>query len=150
MKSSQVSKDFNLVETPKYSIEVPVGWTVGKQTPWGARDITPDQGAGQFGAMTAGPTKDGWEKLYQTSLFFIKREEPGVETPYVVGRTKRGYECISFEVKNSEGFAARRYTLLKDAKGFVLALSIKIPSIKEERRFVALFQHMVDSAKISS
>lgn len=150
LRTSKLSKDFTLVETSKYSIEVPDGWTVGKQTPWGARTITPNQGRGEFGAMTAGPSKDGWDKLYQTSLFYIKREEPGVETPYVVGRTKQGYECISFDVKDSSGFAARRYTLIRDSKGYVLALSIKIPSPSLEKVFVAQFQHMVDTAKIRS
>lgn len=147
-KQSVPAKDFALVETDKYSIQVPTGWTVGKETPWGARDITPKSGTGQMGAMTAGPTRDSWDALYKTSLFYIKREEPGSETPYRIGKTKQGYECISFEVKNEDGFANRRYTLLKNKQGNVLALSIKIPTLDQEKKFKEMFQQMVDTAKL--
>ena len=139
-KQSIPAKGFTLVDTDKYVIQVPTGWTVGKETPWGARDITPESGPGKMGAMTAGPTTDGWDALYKTSLFFIKREEPGSAT--------QGYECMSFEVKNKDGFASRRYTLLKDARGNALALSIKIPTPGQEKAFKAMFKHMVDTAKI--
>ena len=144
------AKGFTLVDTDKYVIQVPTGWSVGEETPWGARDITPESGPGRMGAMTAGPTADGWDALYKTSLYFIKREEAGVETPYRTGKTKQGYECMSFEVKNEDGFASRRYTLLKDTKGNALALSIKIPSPEKEKSFKAMFQHMVDTAKIKA
>lgn len=142
------AKGFTLVNTDKYVIQVPTGWSVAAETPWGARDITPKSGSGQMGAMTAGPTNDGWDALYKTSLYFIKREEAGSETPYRTGKTKQGYECMSFEVKNKDGFANRRYTLLKNAQGNVLALSIKIPSSEQEKAFKDMFQHMVDTAKI--
>lgn len=145
-----VEKGFTLVETGKYTIQVPTGWTVGEETPWGARDIVPGSGPGKMGAMTAGPTRDGWDALYRTSLYFIKREEEGTETPYRTGKTKQGYECMSFEMKNKDGFANRRYTLLKDKKGNALALSIKIPSPKQEKAFEAMFQHMVDTAKLKA
>lgn len=144
------AKGFTLVDTDKYAIQVPTGWTVGKETPWGARDITPVSGPGKMGAMTAGPTKDGWDALYKTSLYFIKREEAGIETPYRTGKTKQGYECMSFEVKNKDGFAKRRYTLLKDTQGNALALSINIPTPAQEKGFKAMFQHMVDTAKIKA
>ncbi len=144
------AKGFTLVNTDKYAIQVPKGWSVGTETPWGARDITPKSGSGQMGAMTAGPTNDSWDALYKMSLFFIKREEPGFETPYRTGRTKQGYECMSFEVKNTNGFANRRYLLLKNAKGNVLALSIKIPSSDQEKAFKAMFQQMIDTAKIKA
>jgi hypothetical protein len=142
------AKGFTLVNTDKFSIQVPAGWSVGKETPWGARDITPKSGSGQMGAMTAGPTNDSWDALYKTSLYFIKLEEAGSETPYRTGKTKQGYDCMSFEVKNKDGFANRRYTLLKNAKGNVLALSIKIPTSEQERALKDMFQHMIDTAKI--
>jgi hypothetical protein len=135
-------------ETTKYAIQIPAGWTVGSETPWGARDITPKSGAGQMGAMTAGPTKATWEELYKTSMFFIKQEEPGTETPFRTGKTKQGYECMSFEVKNKDGFASRRYTLIRNSAGNVIALSIKIPSPDKEKQFAEMFRHMVDSAKL--
>jgi hypothetical protein len=137
-----------LVETEKYSFEVPRGWIVGKETPWGARDIAPSSGSGKLGAMTAGPTKATWDELYKTSLFYIQREENGKETPFRVGKTKQGYECMSFEVAQSSGFVNRRYTLLKNSKGNALALSVRIPSLKDEKKYLAEFKRMVDSAKL--
>lgn len=142
------AKGFTLVNAAKYAIQVPTGWTVGTESPWGARDISPKTGPGKMGAMTAGPTKDSWDSLYKTSLFFIKREQAGSETQFRTGKTKQGYECISFEVKNRDGFASRRYTILKDPKGNALALSIKIPTPGQEKAFVAMFQHMVDTAML--
>ncbi|MEI8282807.1 MAG: hypothetical protein WCG75_10415 [Armatimonadota bacterium] len=137
-----------LVQSDKYSFEIPRGWIVGKETPWGARDITPSGGTGKLGAMTAGPTKASWEELYRTSLYFIQREEKGKETPFRVGKTKQGYECMSFEVAQSSGFVDRRYTLLKNSAGNALALSVKIPSIDKEKQYLADFKRMVDSAKL--
>ncbi len=142
------SNGFTVVETDKYIIEVPDGWAVGKETPWGARDITPKTGPGQLGAMTAGPTKAGWDQLYKTSLFFIKQEEPGTETPFRTGKTKHGYDSMSFDVKNKDGFFNRRYTLIRNTAGNVLALSIRIPSPEAEKTFGEMFKHMVDTAKL--
>ncbi len=137
-----------LVDTEKYSFEVPAGWSVGKETPWGARDITPAEGKGKLGAMTAGPSKAGWDELYRTSLFFIQREEKGTATSYRVEKTKLGYESIRFEVADADGFQNRRYALLKDSKGNALALSVKIPNRKLEKEYTAIFQGMIDTAKI--
>jgi hypothetical protein len=100
--------------------------------------------------MTAGPTKAGWDELYKTSLGFIKMEEPGTETPYRTGKTKQGYDCMSFEVKNNAGFVDRRYTLIRNLAGNVLALSIRIPSPEQEKNFVEMFKHMVETAKLKS
>lgn len=147
-QSSIPAMGFTLLDTDKYVIQVPTGWTAGKETPWGARDITLESGPGKMGAMTAGPTKDGWDALYKTSLYFIKREEAGSETPYRTGKTKQGYDFMSFEVKNNNGFANRRYALLKSSQGRVLALSIKIPTPGQEDAFKEMFQHMIDTAKI--
>lgn len=148
VKLSKGPKGMETVETNKYTIEFPVGWAVGAETPWGARDITPNVGPGRLGAMTAGPTKAGWDELYKTSLGFIKREEPGTETSYRAGKTKQGYDCMSFEVKNKAGFASRRYTLIRNVAGNVLALSIRIPSPEQEKHFVEMFKHMVETAKL--
>jgi hypothetical protein len=139
---------FVTFESDRYSFEVPMGWTVGKETPWGARDIVPKGGDGKLGAMTAGPTRASWDELYRTSLFFIKREGKGKETPFRLGKTKQGYESMSFEMINDEGWADRRYTLLKNSVGNALALSVKIPSKNDEKQYTAWFQRMVDSAKL--
>lgn len=144
----QPSPDFVRIDAPRYSFEVPRGWTVGAETPWGARDILPNEGGGKLGAMTAGPSRASWDDLYRTSLFYILREDRGEPTPYRLGKTQQGYESMSFEVKNREGFASRRYTLLRDDRGYALALSVRIPSPKEERRYLQLFQRMVDTARL--
>ena len=141
---------FVLVETPKYSLEIPADWKMGDETPWGATDITPKVGQGKLGAMTAGPTQASWAELFETSMYFIKREEPGTPTAIREGKTKIGYASASFEVVNKKGFANRRYTLLRNGSGNVLALSIKIPSIAEEEALTKIFRHMVDTAKIKS
>ncbi|MBX7131926.1 MAG: hypothetical protein K1X67_04520 [Fimbriimonadaceae bacterium] len=141
------SSDFVLFESDKYSFEVPRGWSVGKETPWGARDITTKSDSGKFGAMTAGPTQASWDELYQTSLYFIKREGKGKETPYRLGKSKQGYATMSFEVVNPEGFADRRYVLLKAESGLALALSVKIPGKSQEKEYAQMFRHMVDTAK---
>jgi hypothetical protein len=139
-----------VIESPAYSFEVPKGWQAGQITPWGARDILPSAGTGKLGAMTAGPTKASWAELYRTSLYFIQRESAGTPTPFRTGKTKQGYECMSFEVVNPDGFADRRYTLLKNDRGNALALSVKIPTKKDEKTYAAIFQRMVDSAKLKS
>jgi hypothetical protein len=146
LTSPSIGPDYVLVETERYSFEVPAGWEVGKITPWGARDIEPSSRSGKLGAMTAGPTKASWDELYRTSLYFIKREEEGKETAFRLGKTKMGFESMSYEVINKAGFADRRYTLLKNEIGSALALSVKIPSAKLEKEYVAHFKRMVDSA----
>ncbi len=147
--SVEVEKtEFVLLDTAKYSFEIPKGWNVGSETPWGARDLSPGRGAGKLGAMTAGPTNASWEQLYQTSLYFIQREEPGKPTPFRLGRTKNGYESMSFEVFNRDNFASRKYVLIKDESGNALALSVKIPSKKVEKEYDVYLQRMVDTARI--
>lgn len=139
---------FVTFESDRYSFEVPKGWNVGKETPWGARDVVPGSGNGKLGAMTAGPTRASWDELYRTSLYFIKREGEGKETPFRTGKTKQGHECMSFEMINKDGWADRRYTLLKNDAGNALALSVKIPTRKDEKQYTQWFQHMVDTAKL--
>lgn len=135
-----------LVETPGYSFEVPKGWTVGKETPWGARDINSKDRAGSFGAMTADATTATWDSLYRVSLGFIMREERGTATEYRKFKTAKGYEAIAFEVANKEGFVSRRYVLLKNNDGRALALSVKIDSKANEEMMVKSFDRMVKTA----
>lgn len=143
-----LSSPFVVFESERYSFEVPRGWAVGRETPWGARDVIPERGAGKLGAMTAGPTRASWDDLYRTSLYFIKREADGKETPYRVGKTKGGYESISFEIINNQGWADRRYTLIRNKRGYALALSVKIPSREAEADYVRWFSHMVNTARL--
>lgn len=148
LSTNTVGTEFVLVDTAKYSFEIPKGWSVGAETPWGARDMSPESGAGKLGAMTAGPTQASWDQLYQTSLYFIQREESGRATPFRLGKTKNGFESMSFEVLNKDNFANRRYVLIKNNAGSALALSVRIPSKRDEKEFVAYFKRMVDTAKI--
>lgn len=137
---------FVLVETPGYSFEVPQGWTVGAETPWGARDINSKKEAGTFGAMTADARTATWDSLYRVSLGFIMREEKGTATEYRKIKTGKGYEAIAFEVAKKDGFASRRYVLLKNSDGRALALSVKIDRKADEANMVKSFDRMVKTA----
>ncbi len=141
---------FVRVETKSYTFEVPKGWEVGSETPWGARDMTPAKGAGAMGAMTAPPSTQSWDRLYETSLYFITREKPGKATPYVLGKAPQGYETMTFQVVSADGFADRRYTILKSKGNRILALSVKIPGKDQEKKFMDVFDRMIKSAKILS
>jgi len=149
VKISPLPGDFVQVTSKDYSIQVPKSWTVGGQTPWGARSITPSLGKEtELGVMTAGVTKQSWDQLYKTSLFFIYQQEPGKATPYRLGKTKTGYESCSFEVANNVGFVKRKFVLLKDQKGAAIALSVIIGDPKEEKQISAYFAKMVETAHI--
>jgi hypothetical protein len=143
-----MSDGFVRVETAAYSFEIPKGWAVGRETPWGARDLKPESGSGGLSVMTAGPSNASWDQLYQTSLFFIQREGPGRATPYKIEQTKQGYEACTFSMLDAEGFSNRRYVLLKAPNGKVLALSVKIPTRESEAALKPIFDRFVTSAKI--
>lgn len=137
------------VSTTAYSVEVPKEWIVGAQTPWGARSITPaKESKTELGVMTAGVTKQSWDELYKTSLFFILRQEQGKATPYRLGKTKTGYESCSFEVANTKGIVNRKYVLLKSPKGAAIALSVIIGDPSQDKQISAYFDRMVATAKI--
>lgn len=135
------------VNTPSYTLEVPKGWSVSDETPWGARSVELEGKPGEMGIMTAGPTQVKWDDLYQVSLRFIMREGKGKPTPFRVGKVKQGYESCSWEVLDDSGFAARRYVMLKSKAGKVLALSIKIPSKKQEAEMMVHFKRMIETAR---
>lgn len=137
------------VETTGYSIEIPRGWKVGEETQWGQRKADAPKGSGELGVMTAGPTRATWDDLYRTSLWFIQREEAGKATPYEVSKTQQGYEAASFSVLDKEGFAARRYVLVRAKDGRVLALSVRIPEPKAEREFARHFDRLVATARLT-
>lgn len=135
------------VETPVYVIEVPKGWNVTQETPWGQRKVYLKKDAGELGVMTAPPSEQSWERLYEASLYFILREERGEPTPYKVTKTKNGLEAMEFSVKDKEGFAHRRYLLLKDPDKGLLALSVTIPSKEKEKEWFKHFERMTKTAK---
>ena len=144
-----LSGGFVRVTSKEYSVEVPQSWTVGNQTPWGARSITASKNSNtELGVMTAGVTKKSWDDLYQTSLFFILRQEKGKATPYRLGKTKTGYEACSFEVANEAGFVNRKYVLLKSPHGSAIALSVIIGEKSKAKEIGGYFDRMVQTAKI--
>jgi hypothetical protein len=142
---------FVKVKTKAYTVEVPKAWAVGGQTPWGARSITPEKSpATELGVMTAGVTKQSWDQLYKTSLFFIQRQEKGTATPYKLSKTATGYEACSFQVADDSGFVKRKYVLLKSPKGEAIALSVIIGNKEREKEINRYFDRMVRTAHVGS
>ncbi len=140
---------FVRVKTDAYAIEIPKAWTVGEQTPWGARSIIlKGNEATELGVMTAGVTKQSWDQLYKTSLFFILRQEKGNPTPFKLSKTKSGYEMCSFQVADETGFAKRRFVLLKNEKGEAIALNVSISDPKKATEMIGYFDRMVRTAHV--
>jgi hypothetical protein len=135
------------VETATYTLEVPKEWKVTPETRWGQRKISP-AGGGELGAMTAPPSQQSWDQLYDTALYFILRDgDGGKPTKYEIVKTKRGYEAASFSIIDKEGFAKERYMMVKHPEKGLLALSVAIPNKDGEKQWAAHFKRMVDSAE---
>lgn len=138
---------YSRIDTASYSIELPKGWQVSEETPWGQRKAHPKGSDGELGVMTAPPGRQSWDQLYQTSLYFILRESKGKPTPYRLGKTASGLETASFEVLDEEGFAARRYILIRGKDGRLLALSVKVPSREADKAWSAHFDRLTRTAR---
>ncbi|MDI9637364.1 hypothetical protein QPK87_10590 [Kamptonema cortianum] len=134
------------VEAKTYSIEVPQGWSVSPETRWGQRKISPE-GKGELGAMTAPPSQQSWDQLYQTALYFILRDGDGKPTKYEIVKTKRGYQAAAFNILDESGFAKQRYMMIKHETKGLLALSVAIPDKKSEEVWAGHFKRMVDTAQ---
>ncbi|HRF60663.1 MAG TPA: hypothetical protein PLH94_12230 [Fimbriimonadaceae bacterium] len=148
-RTTDLKDGFVRVETSSYTIEVPKGWEVGAETSFGQRKVSPEKGAAEIGVMTAPPTRNSWDELYRTSLYFILREEDGNPTPYKLTKTAQGYEAASFSVLDDKGFAKRRYMLLKSKDNRLLALSIKIPGKQDEKTLAPAFDRLVRTARMN-
>ncbi len=136
------------VVTASYSIEVPKGWLVTEETRWGQRKVAPKETDGELGVMTAPPSQQSWESLYKTSLFFIMRESPkDTASPYKLVKRGDGLEAATFSVTNPQGFAYKRYFLLKHPEKGLLALSVRIPDKKEESSWEQKFDRLVKTAQ---
>lgn len=146
-KAIDLGDGYQRIETAAYSVEIPKGWDISLETPWGARKATPGAGSGELGVMTAPPTRQSWDELYRTSLYYIMREEKGKATPYRLGKTKAGLETASFEVADSAGFPARRFVLIRSQSDRLLALSVKVPSAEKEADWARHFERLVNSAR---
>lgn len=141
---------YSRIVTKEYSVEVPKGWDVSEQTPWGQRKMNPKGNSGELGVMTAPPGQQSWDQLYETSLYFILRESKGKPTPYRLTKRADGSEVASFEVLDDQGFANRRYVLIRDKSRGLLALSVKVPSREADKEWEKHFARMVKSAKFLS
>lgn len=138
---------FVRLDTPAYTLEVPKGWAVSRETSFGQR--TMESGKSQMTAMTAGgPVEPNWDRLYQTSLYFIRRENPGKPTPYKISKSAQGYEACSFSILDEDGFASARYVILRNKEGRILALSVKIPEKRKERELQRAFDRMIRTAVV--
>jgi hypothetical protein len=144
LKTTDLKDGFVRVETPKYVIEVPKGWEVGEETSFGQREIN----GGGMTTMTGGRTKATWDELYKTSLYFIRRGTKDEPTPFRLGKNKKGYETMSFEMVNKDKQPSSKYVILKNAKAEILALSIKIKSPKSEKEMDKIFLRLISTADI--
>ena len=141
---------FVRVTAPKYTVEVPEGWHVGEVTPYGSRDFEPATGSGDMNVMTAPPSESTWEDTYQTALYFILRRSPSdTPTPYRVYKKDNGLEAATFTVQNQDGFAYRRFVLLKHPTKGLLALSVRIPSQADEAAWKSSFDRLVETAEFA-
>ena len=139
------------VIAPSYTVEVPEGWEVGRVTPYGSRDFEPADGAGDMNVMTAPPSESTWEDTYRTALYFILRNNPTDEpTAYKVYDHGNGIEAAAFVVKNADGFAYRRFVLLKHPTQGLMALSVRIPSEEDEEAWQKSFERLVETAEFTS
>lgn len=145
--ATDLKDGYSRVATSNYTVDVPNGWTVSKETPWGARKVQPTQGKGELGVMTAPPGQQSWDQLYQTALYFIQREEKGKATPYRLTKTPSGLEAASFDVVDAEGFASRRYVMIRDSAKGLFALSMKVPSREANKQWTKHFDRLIRSAK---
>lgn len=146
-KTLNLGDGYSRVETTTYLIEVPTGWEVSEETPWGQRKANPKGVEGELGVMTAPPGRQSWDQLYQTSLYFILRESKGKPTTYRLGKTASGLETAAFEVLDDAGFAARRYILIRGKDGRLLALSVKVPSRSADKEWSKHFDRLAATAR---
>ncbi|MBS1720695.1 MAG: hypothetical protein JST35_09645 [Armatimonadetes bacterium] len=140
---------FVRVSTKDFVIEVPKDWKVGRESSFGQRELFSPDGSPVMTTMTAPPSQDfDWERLYEISLYFIRRENKGTPTAYKIVKSKQGYEAMTFAMKNSNGFEDARYVILRSPSNRILALSVKIKDPKKESELAKTFQRLVDTAKI--
>ncbi|MBM3493416.1 MAG: hypothetical protein FJX72_03695 [Armatimonadetes bacterium] len=149
---------YRTMDTNAFTLQVPSGWTVSEETPWGARDISPEGGADAMGGATmssmTGPGlgRSSWKQLYETSLYFITRGDRAgkmTATPYELGKSKQGYETCSWAMKDGKGRVVQRHVILKHSNGNILALSAKTPASAEKQdisKLDRMFRHMTETA----
>jgi hypothetical protein len=138
---------YQTFRTKTYSIDLPTDWKVSEETWFGQRKAEPVDGKGEIGIMTAPTSRQSWDQLYETALYFVLREQAGTPTEFRMTKTKQGYEAASFEVLNKQGWADRRFVMIKHPAKGLLALSVNIPDSGATKTWESYFKRMVDSAK---
>lgn len=147
------------VDTRNYTLQIPAGWSVSEETPWGSRDIRPGDNGDLAGASMSSMTgpglgKQSWQRLYDTSLYFITRydrEGKMTATKYTLGKSKQGFETCSWDMKDADNRILQRHVILKHDNGNILALSVKFPkavSGDDRAKLERSFRHMLDTAKV--
>ncbi len=142
------------VKTPEYTLQLPQGWSIGPQTPFGQRTLAPKSAQKPVGtfmtAMTAPqPVASSWSQLYHTALYFITQQDPSLKaTPYHLWRSPQGMSACSWEMKNTKGQIRGLYTVLRSSSMQLLALSVHIPNTTTEKTLSICFQHLVDTAQL--
>lgn len=151
---------YETVKTDSYAIQIPKGWSVSDETPWGSRQIRPpaaegELGAGSLSTMTGrGAGRQSWDRLYQTSLYFIMRGAGGSQmrpAPYSELTTQQGYEACAWDMLDGQGAVLQRHAILRHSNGNILAVSVKFPKNASETVRKVLdrhFWHMVHTAKL--
>lgn len=150
MKQDEIR--YRTVATTNYTIQIPEGWELGAETPFGQREMNPKAGKGQLTSMTGpGLGKQSWDQLYQTSLYFILRGQPAgsmTATRPVMGKTKQGFETASWSMLDRKKTVVARYVVLKSKADNILALSVKIPADADRTQLEAIFERLVSTAVV--
>lgn len=159
-RSSQTKPVYETIKTESYTLQIPKGWMMSDETPWGARQIRPPSSEGELGAgslstMTGrGAGRQSWDRLYQTSLYFIMRGTGGREmrpTPYSMLTTQQGYEACAWDMIGEKDLLLQRHAILRHTNGNILAVSVKFPKNASEsirKQLDRHFWHMVHTAKL--
>jgi uncharacterized protein YecE (DUF72 family) len=146
VETTDLKDGFLRIETSKYVVEIPKGWEIGEETSFGQREFHSKKG--ELGTMTGGSTNSSWDQLYRTSLYFVTRSVPGKPTPYKLGKSKSGYETMSFEMQNVEKKPTAKYVIFKNTKSEILALSVRITDQKNATELEKAFDRMINTAKM--
>jgi hypothetical protein len=146
VKTTDLKDGFVRVDTPKYMVEIPKGWEIGEETSFGQREFHSERG--ELGTMTGGKSDRTWDQLYQTSLFFVRRAVPGTPTAYRLGKSKTGYETMSFEMMNADKKPTAKYVIFKNTNSEILALSVRITDQKNAKDLEKAFDRMINTAKM--
>jgi len=128
---------YHRVEAPRYAVEVPKGWIVGEDSPFGQRELRPPADASESTVsmstmVVPGLGRQTWDELYTTLNYDILRYAPTGSKmkplPYKLGETRQGIDSCSWTMDDPAGLPVQRRVILKRPDGDILALSVKLPA----------------------